>query len=213
MNSTARFHAFRLGLQEDDVITLKSVKQAYHRLALKWHPDKCTDLHANTKFREICESYQWFQKNSSVLGKDSSFSKKNSTHDLFNHTLCIRMLIHYMKKGFLTIQSALHTTKWHEIATLFDLDLCMVQQYGIFVQQQMNIPITYAVYVAPMERKKTFVHRCLLLQSGMNRSIQIHIVANLVTNDIIVIPPKDIPQDVNVLLDSLEVYIVDRPDL
>lgn len=211
MNDVVRFHAARLGLQDSYILTAQSVKHAYHRLALKWHPDKCTDPKANGKFRDICESYQWFQKNSHVLGKDRSSAPR--PYDLFNHTLCIRMLIHYMKQGLLTIQNTIHTTKWHEIATLFGLDMCMVQQYGIFIQQHMNIPITFTVYVAPRERKKTFVNRCLLLQSDANRSIPIHIVANLDTNDIILIPPEDVPPDVNALVDMLDVHIVDRSEL
>ena len=123
------------------------------------------------------------------------------------------MLIHSMKKGLLSIQNTLHTTKWLELSNLFGVDLCMVQQYGIFIQQQMNIPITFTLYIAPTERKKKFVHRCIMLQSDSNRSIPIHIVANLETNDIILIPPEDVPPEVNALVDMLDVHIVDRSEL
>lgn len=74
----------------------------------------------------------------------------------------------------------------------------------------MNIPITFTVYISPAERNKTFVHRCLLLQSNADKSIPIHIVANIETDDIVLIPPDDIPKDVNVLLDTLDIHIVDK---
>jgi len=212
-DNVARIHLIRLGLHNNDYITIQSVKHAYHRLALKWHPDKCTDPEAGRKFRDICESYQWFQKNTHVLGKEHTSTPPPTTYDIFNHKLCIRMLIHSMKKGLLSIQNTLHTTKWLELSNLFGVDLCMVQQYGIFIQQQMNIPITFTMYIAPTERKKKFVHRCIMLQSDSNRSIPIHIVANLETNDIILIPPEDVPPEVNALVDMLDVHIVDRSEL
>ena len=118
------------------------------------------------------------------------------------------MLIYYIKRGLLTIQNTLSTAKWKELSVLFGLDLCMIQQYVIYIQQHLNIPITFTVFVTPVEMDKTYVHRCLLLQSDANRSIPIHIVANLITDDIILIPPEDMPQDVNALLDALDVYII-----
>lgn len=208
MNHVLKLHATRLGLQDYDMITMESVKKAYYRLALKWHPDKCTDPKANSHFRDICESYQWFQKNSQILGKGFSTTTSSIPYDLFNHKLCIRMLIYYIKRGLLTIQNTLSTAKWKELSVLFGLDLCMIQQYVIYIQQHLNIPITFTVFVTPVEMDKTYVHRCLLLQSDANRSIPIHIVANLITDDIILIPPEDMPQDVNALLDALEVHII-----
>lgn len=39
--------------------TEKELKQAYHRLALKWHPDKnlYNKVYAEEKFKDICKAY------------------------------------------------------------------------------------------------------------------------------------------------------------
>jgi hypothetical protein len=216
MNKEVLLHVKRLGLPNCD-ITIQDVKKAYHILALKWHPDKCTDPNAGARFREICESYQWLRNHEYLLlTKKSSHSFQGDNFvpcDILNHQLCIRLLIHYIKKGLISIQSTLQTTKWKELADLFGIDLCMVQQYGIFVQQQMNIPITFTVYVTPSERIKTYVHRCIWLHSmTCIQSIPIHIVVNLKNDDVVLIPPKDIPKDTNRLLDTVDIRIIDRCD-
>lgn len=37
------------------------IKKKYHRLALKWHPDKNTDNYANEKFQKINEAYDYLK--------------------------------------------------------------------------------------------------------------------------------------------------------
>lgn len=45
----------RLGVQSDS--TDKEIKKAYHKLSLKWHPDKNKSEEADLKFKEISEAY------------------------------------------------------------------------------------------------------------------------------------------------------------
>jgi len=35
----------------------KAIKNAYHKLAMKWHPDRNPSPEANEKFREIAKAY------------------------------------------------------------------------------------------------------------------------------------------------------------
>ena len=39
----------------DKSATSSQIKKAYHRLALKWHPDKNKSAEAEVKFKEIAE--------------------------------------------------------------------------------------------------------------------------------------------------------------
>ena len=36
----------------------EEIRKAYHKMALKYHPDKCTDEDAEEKFRQVVEAYE-----------------------------------------------------------------------------------------------------------------------------------------------------------
>ena len=61
-----------LGVAKDASTT--QIKQAYRKLALKYHPDRNPSKDSEEKFKEISEAYE-------VLGDD----KKRSTYDQFGH--------------------------------------------------------------------------------------------------------------------------------
>jgi len=42
----------------DKNATLKDIKKAYRKLALKWHPDRCKEKNAEEKFKELAEAYE-----------------------------------------------------------------------------------------------------------------------------------------------------------
>ena len=52
-------------------IDKKYIKKKYHKLALKWHPDKNDDIHANEKFQKINEAYDYILNELSNLQDDS----------------------------------------------------------------------------------------------------------------------------------------------
>jgi len=45
-----------LGLDKN--ATLKDIKKAYRKLALKWHPDRCKEKNAEEKFKELAAAYE-----------------------------------------------------------------------------------------------------------------------------------------------------------
>ena len=45
-----------LGIQENS--KYEEIRKAYHKMALKYHPDKCSDENAEEKFRQVVEAYE-----------------------------------------------------------------------------------------------------------------------------------------------------------
>ena len=37
---------------------MKKLEKAYHKMALRYHPDKCTEKNAEEKFRNVVEAYE-----------------------------------------------------------------------------------------------------------------------------------------------------------
>ena len=56
-----------LGVHQD--IPIETLKQTYRRLALAWHPDKCTNPSAKEKFQQISIAYTKLASAQSVGGK------------------------------------------------------------------------------------------------------------------------------------------------
>jgi len=52
------------------------LKKQYHKMALKWHPDKNDDLNSTVKFQKINEAYEFLQKELHAI---------NQTDNPFNH--------------------------------------------------------------------------------------------------------------------------------
>jgi len=50
------------------------IKKRYHKLALKWHPDKNNDNSANAKFQKINEAYDYLSNELYILNGDSNTS-------------------------------------------------------------------------------------------------------------------------------------------
>ena len=58
------------------------IKKKYHKLALKWHPDKNSDLYAKEKFQKISEAYDYLT-NELILNNDTEYSNTSETTNDF----------------------------------------------------------------------------------------------------------------------------------
>jgi hypothetical protein len=56
------------------------IKKKYHKLALKWHPDKNNETYAKEKFQKISESYDYLTNELYILNCDT---KNSNTSDDF----------------------------------------------------------------------------------------------------------------------------------
>jgi len=61
-----------------------TVKKAYYKLALKWHPDKNKgDLSAAEKFREVCDAYNYLSERSPESGLDEISTTETDYTSMF----------------------------------------------------------------------------------------------------------------------------------
>ena len=61
-----------------------TVKKAYYKLALKWHPDKNKgDLAAAEKFREVCDAYNYLSEKSPESGLDEISTTETDYTSMF----------------------------------------------------------------------------------------------------------------------------------
>lgn len=136
-----------LGISLDSIELTKLdhdyIKKKYHKLALKWHPDKNNDKYAKEKFQKINEAYEYLSKELYLLDDEensntsdefvSSFHSKDSKiyinilgnfitsllkGSFSNSSSCLDILTNIMKEislGYETISLTYLRTKFEEI--------------------------------------------------------------------------------------------------
>lgn len=185
------------------------IKNAYRQMALKWHPDKCKEDHATEKFRSICESYSWLKDNYDSNEKQTQSQSQNGpNHDVFLHSMCIRMIFHSIKQGVTSIHQSLQTEIWIDIANLFGIDINVVQQYSLYLHQMLSMKLIYYVFLTLKDKQKTFIERIIFLRTEEGCK-KINLIVKVDTNDVIIIPPKESSTDLVNILNDLEVEIID----
>jgi len=56
------------------------VKKKYHKLALKWHPDKNNEIHAKEKFQKINEAFDYLTNELHILNNDTECINTSNTN-------------------------------------------------------------------------------------------------------------------------------------
>jgi len=76
MNIQKALDELEISLDEIELtkIDQEYIKKRYHKLALKWHPDKNNDNCANAKFQKINEAYDYLSNELYILNGDSNTS-------------------------------------------------------------------------------------------------------------------------------------------
>jgi curved DNA-binding protein CbpA len=87
-------------------ITLHKLKKQYHKLALKYHPDKNGNtVESNEKFKQIQEAYFYLKKELQFLDLDLENDKNNDQYEektAKNQTMPVYMdILHLFMKGIL----------------------------------------------------------------------------------------------------------------
>jgi hypothetical protein len=75
MNLQRAFDELDISLEEIELTNLNQeyIKKKYHKLALKWHPDKNDDINAKEKFQKINEAYDYLSNELCIInGQDNS---------------------------------------------------------------------------------------------------------------------------------------------
>jgi len=71
-----------LEISEDELTKIDQdyIKKQYHKMALKWHPDKNPDKNATDKFQRIGESYQYLSKELCFLNDETNSNTSNTSN-------------------------------------------------------------------------------------------------------------------------------------
>ncbi|CAK59178.1 unnamed protein product (macronuclear) [Paramecium tetraurelia] len=76
-------HYDTLGLERN--AKPNQIKQAYHKLALQWHPDKNSEFGATDQFNQINEAYTTLSKEESKSKYDRRLQTRENWNDLITY--------------------------------------------------------------------------------------------------------------------------------
>ena len=76
MNIQVALDVLEISLDEIELTKIDQdyIKRKYHKLALKWHPDKNDEIDAKEKFQIISEAYDYLSNELRVLNGEKDYS-------------------------------------------------------------------------------------------------------------------------------------------
>ena len=99
-----------INIDEISSLTKDYLKKKYHKLSLKWHPDKNTEniIDSTKKFQEINDSYIYlmknlFDENSNTFFQQEMKNSNNNKNDNENYNQCDNKLYRVMLVAFLKL--------------------------------------------------------------------------------------------------------------
>ena len=94
------------------------------------------------------------------------------------------------------------------MSILFNIDVSIVQQYGIFIQQLCGFPVNFTIYLTENEvKEKKFIHRYFLI-CNENKIVKINIIYNNETEDVIIIPSQK-NNSVSNIIENIDINVVE----
>lgn len=127
------------------------IKKQYHRLALKWHPDKNKDKNATIKFQKIHEAYEYLESEYKCMDNDASdnsseaFVSSSSSKESTIYSDILSAFISILLKGTYN-QLFLHIVKEIVILKYNDMSLSYLRQLFQDLDKQKSIELYQLLY-------------------------------------------------------------------